>query len=51
MIKQLFKNKFYLAVGLLLTLLCIGVFGYRIIADYNWIDSLYMTVITIATVG
>lgn len=48
---QLFKNKFYLAIGLLISLLCVGVLGYRFIADYNWVDALYMTVITIATVG
>lgn len=51
MIKKLFKNKFYLAILLLVSLLFIGVFGYRTIAGYNWVDSLYMTVITIATVG
>lgn len=51
MIKKLLKNKFYLAVILLTVLLFIGVLGYRTIAHYNWVDSLYMTVITIATVG
>ncbi len=29
----------------------LGVLGYRIIAEYSWIDALYMTVITMATVG
>lgn len=47
----LFKNKIYVAVGLLLLTLFIGVFGYKFIADYNWIDAAYMTVITITTVG
>lgn len=28
-----------------------GVFGYRIISDYTWVDAFYMTVITITTVG
>ncbi len=51
MIKKLLKNKFYLAIVLLIVLLFIGVLGYRTIAGYNWVDSLYMTVITIATVG
>lgn len=31
--------------------LCIGVFGYRFISGYSWIDAVYMTVITITTVG
>lgn len=29
----------------------IGVFGYRLISGYTWIDAVYMTVITVATVG
>jgi len=29
----------------------VGVVGYRFISDYSWIDALYMTVITITTVG
>ena len=33
-----------------LTLL-VGVLGYRYIADYAWVDAMYMTVITITTVG
>ncbi len=35
----------------MLVLLLIGVLGYKIIADYNWVDAIYMTVITITTVG
>jgi len=31
--------------------LFIGILGFRIIADYTWIDAIYMTVITITTVG
>lgn len=48
---SLFKNKIYLAVTLLIVTLAIGIFGYRWIADYSWVDALYMTVITITTVG
>ena len=32
-------------------MLFIGILGFRIIADYTWIDAIYMTVITITTVG
>ncbi len=32
-------------------LLCIGVFGYKFISGYDWLDAFYMTVITITTVG
>jgi len=28
-----------------------GVVGYRLLEDYSWLDSLYMTVITLTTVG
>ena len=31
--------------------MCIGVIGYRYISGYDWIDAIYMTVITITTVG
>lgn len=46
-----FQNKFYLAISLLTGLFFLGTLGFRFIANYNWINSLYMTVITIATVG
>lgn len=39
------------AIFLLGMLLLTGVLGYKIIAGYTWIDALYMTVITVATVG
>ena len=32
-------------------LLAIGVLGFRIMSNYSWIDAIYMTVITITTVG
>lgn len=28
-----------------------GVFGYRYISDYSWVDAFYMTIITVTTVG
>lgn len=36
---------------MLISLITIGILGFRIISDYNWINSLYMTIITITTVG
>lgn len=48
---RLFRNKIYNAVFLLIGLITIGVFGYRILSNYNWLDAFYMTVITITTVG
>ena len=31
--------------------LTFGVLGYRIVADYSWVDAFYMTIITVTTVG
>ncbi|PKG49667.1 MULTISPECIES: potassium channel family protein [Olleya] len=47
----LYRSKIYTAITLLLILLVIGVFGFRFMSNYTWIDALYMTVITITTVG
>jgi voltage-gated potassium channel len=41
----------YIALGLLLTIMFIGVFGYMLIEDFTFTDAFFMTVITIATVG
>lgn len=43
------KLKFILYAFILL--LIVGVVGYTILLDVSWIDALYMTVITISTVG
>jgi voltage-gated potassium channel len=48
---RLFRSKIYTAIILLVILLFIGVIGYRFISNYEWIDAVYMTVITITTVG
>jgi len=45
------KSRIYIAFLLLLFLLIIGTTGYIFIADFSFIDALYMTVITISTVG
>lgn len=50
-ILSLFKSKIYTALILLFAVLCIGVFGYRFISRFEWIDAIYMTVITVTTVG
>src|SRR6056297_29507 len=48
---KLFRSKIYLALALTAVVLSIGVLGYRYISDYSWIDALYMTIITVTTVG
>lgn len=48
---KFFRTKIYTAVFLLVIMLLIGVSGYMAISGYSWIDALYMTVITMTTVG
>jgi voltage-gated potassium channel len=48
---KLFRSKIYLAILLMFMVLLIGIVGYKYISDYTWLDALYMTIITITTVG
>jgi voltage-gated potassium channel len=48
---KLFRFKLYLAFFLIIAVLLLGVFGYRIISNYDWVDAIYMTIITVTTVG
>ncbi|CAZ94727.1 Calcium-gated potassium channel [Zobellia galactanivorans] len=48
---QLFRSKVYIALALMLGVLSLGVFGYRYLSDLTWVDALYMTIITVTTVG
>jgi voltage-gated potassium channel len=45
------KSRFYAALALLFVLIFMGTSGFVFIAEYSWINALYMTVITISTVG
>lgn len=48
---QFFRSKFFVALSLVVLTLLIGVLGFKFIANYSWVDALYMTVITVSTVG
>ncbi|WP_305879788.1 TrkA family potassium uptake protein [Seonamhaeicola sp. ML3] len=48
---RLFRSKIYTAVMLLGVLMLIGVVGFMFISEYSLVDALYMTVITMTTVG
>lgn len=48
---KLFRNKFLLAFGLLGGILLGGTLGYHYLLGLSLLDALYMTVITLATVG
>ena len=45
------KTKLYISLFLLTIVLTIGVIGFLIVSNETFIDSLYMTVITMSTVG
>ena len=46
-----FQNRFVLAFVIFLVLILVGTAGYHILENMSFIDALYMTVITISTVG
>ena len=48
---KLFRSKIYTALIMLIVIMFIGILGYRFISGYSWVNAVYMTVITITTVG
>ena len=38
-------------IGILIGLVVIGTLGYRLLEGWSWFDALYMTIITLATIG
>ena len=44
-------RKLYYALSLLVIIILVGVFGFRIIEDYSFGEAFYMTIITVSTVG
>lgn len=45
------QNRIRLALVLIAVVLLTGVVGFHVIEEWNWFDGLYMTVITMTTVG
>ncbi len=45
------RSRIYTALFLLISLLLFGVLGFIVLANYTFVDALYMTVITVTTVG
>lgn len=48
---KIFRYRIYLALGLIVLVLTTGILGYRFITAFSWLDALYITVITVTTVG
>ena len=49
--RKLLRSKFQKALLLIVLILTIGTFGYMFMSGYTFVEALYMTVITISTVG
>jgi len=48
---NVFQSKLYKAIALLFAVIIIGVTGFMLLSNITFIDALYMTVITVTTVG
>jgi voltage-gated potassium channel len=48
---KFFQSKLAGALGLLILVFFMGILGFKFLYEYLWIDAVYMTVITITTVG
>ena len=48
---RLLRSKIVLALLLMAFVLMIGVLGYKFLSDFTWIEAIYMTIITVTTVG
>ena len=51
MINTVFKSRLYKAITYSVLIVSIGVLGYMLFFKYSFIDALYMTIITISTIG
>lgn len=49
--RKLFQSKIFYALVFLFLVFLVGVIGFRFYSGYTWIDAIYMTIITITTVG
>lgn len=44
-------RKLYFAIGLVLSIIVVGVIGFMWIADHSFVEAFYMTIITVSTTG
>lgn len=50
-LSRLIKSKVGLALVMLVSVFFMGVLGFKFYSNYSWVDAVYMTIITITTVG
>jgi voltage-gated potassium channel len=48
---MIFRTKLYVSIIFFIAVVSIGIIGYMILSETNFLDSLYMTIITMTTVG
>ena len=48
---NILESRIYKTLSLVFIILLLGVAGYMFLSNYTFVDALYMTVITITTVG
>ena len=48
---MIIRRRIFTTIGLGVSVALIGTIGYRVIEGWGWLDALYMTVITLTTVG
>ncbi|MCM8568066.1 potassium channel protein [Gramella jeungdoensis] len=49
--RKLIDSRIKLAIVLIILVFITGIVGFRFLYDYSWVNALYMTIITISTVG
>jgi voltage-gated potassium channel len=49
--RDIFRNRLFIAAGLLLGVVVVGAAGFRILGHWPWEDCVYFTIITLSTVG
>ncbi|WP_026933815.1 potassium channel family protein [Christiangramia echinicola] len=49
--RKLIDSNLKLAIVLIIMVFITGVVGFHFLYDYTWVDALYMTIITVSTVG
>ena len=49
--RKLIDSNLKLAIVLIILVFITGVIGFHFFYDYSWVDALYMTIITVSTVG
>ena len=45
------RSTIVLALSLMVVVLVFGVVGYKMLSDFTWVEAIYMTIITVTTVG